>query len=404
MRDAVKTGLLSRRWRFLFSFTPQLKFDTLSVFGKNPDLQNKSKFLMAVNQFLRCYTGPKIDTFQLTYRLGDESASHIDGWINFASQSEAKTIFLNFDLVFVPGIKHYDFPCHLLIYHAKTSSLKHLHLVSCTFTPSLDHAKRLISLRTLYIGYVPLSPCHLDTIMSTCLNLECLTLNSCYLPGSLRIFGPSSGLESFKISCNDFLNLELNSLKKLNFFEFAGIAEALTFTGLPTLRKAYFMFLNKYISGARYMYKKLAKDLPQLEILSVVLYPFEGLPVSDSASPLRNVKELLHFSTCDQFNRAKVGSKQPHLQLKELEISGCIGRSCEMEFFTYLLDNCVALKVMTVRGDRKKYLGDGRWMNDGIPRVGSKLNLEVLRDMLLQQRVNSCIEIIHTNMLVMKLE
>lgn len=82
---------------------------------------------MAVNQFLRSYTGPKIDTFQLTYRLGDESASHIDGWINCASESEAKTIFLNFDLVFAPGIKRYDFPCHLLIYHAKTSSLKHLH-------------------------------------------------------------------------------------------------------------------------------------------------------------------------------------------------------------------------------------------------------------------------------------
>lgn len=97
-----------------------------------------------------------------------------------------------------------------------------------------------------------------------------------------------------------------------------------------------------------------------------------------------------------------MGSKQPHLELKELEISGCVGRSCEMEFITYLLDNCIALKVMSVRRDRKKYLGDGRWMNDGT--IRGELNLEVLRDMLLQQRVNSCIEIIDTNMLVMKLE
>lgn len=275
MRDAVKTRLLSRRWRFLSPFTPQLKFDILSVFGKSSDSQNSSKFLMAVNQFLRSYTGPKIDTFQLTYRLGYESASHIDGWINFASEMESKTISLDFEFGFDSGIERYDFPCHLLPYDTKTSSLKHLHLASCTFTPSPDYAKRLISLRTLYLCHVPLSQCHLDTIISTCLNLKCFKLYCCPVPETLRIFGPSSGLESFKISCNGYLKIELNSLENLNFFEFVGHAKELTFIGLPALRKAYFNFFNRMWSGTRYMYMKLAKDLPQLEILSVVFFPFE---------------------------------------------------------------------------------------------------------------------------------
>ena len=208
MREAVKTRILSRRWRFLCSSSSNLHFDLLSVVGldyteqfRNPWVlyakkikfnnffaeifsTHKSKFLTGVTQFLHFYNNLNINTFQVTFILKNDCASHIDQWINFALGMNATTISLQLkcplDCIYCyqDCSDYYNFPIHLLP-PGETSPLKHLHLKYCTLTPSPAHSLRFNSLKTLEISYVVLSKFHLHTILSGCLNLESLLLKEC---------------------------------------------------------------------------------------------------------------------------------------------------------------------------------------------------------------------------------
>ena len=129
VREAVKTRILSPKWRFLSSSSTDLHFDILSVVGLSIEeykpryglfqelfSTHKSKFLTGVTQFLQLYNNPKINTFQVTFALKSDSASHIDQWINFALGMHAATISL--DLTYSSFRRDssdcYNFPHHLL--------------------------------------------------------------------------------------------------------------------------------------------------------------------------------------------------------------------------------------------------------------------------------------------------
>ena len=286
MQDAVRTRSLSRRWRFLCSCSSNLCFDLNSVLGINyskysPRIyqlfsEHKSKFIMGVDQFLRFCSVPKLEAFKVKFFLGNEAKLHIDRWVDLALGMETETISLS--LYFLPDVDRYNFPCHLLPPDGRASHLKHLRLKSCTLTPSPDYAKRLSSMVTLRLSFVPLSQFHLDTILSGCSNLEWLKLVRCFLPKYLCVSGPSLLLKSLIIDDrNDkgFVRMELNSLHKLHTFEYSGPVRKFTFVDVPALKIIFFQFSNKGGVGTRSVFNELAKDVHDLELLSLKFIPFE---------------------------------------------------------------------------------------------------------------------------------
>ncbi|KAM7516015.1 hypothetical protein LguiA_005598 [Lonicera macranthoides] len=145
--------------------------------------------------------------------------------------------------------------------------------------------------------------------------------------------------------------------------------------------------------GSNYMFDGLAKDVPQLQILSLVLDTSKILPIPAKMTKFEHVKELVlqcHLSTIfdllsvssmleacpclekfhlglqsTSWDGEKVKREYPkdkkYYQLKEVEISGFREESNSMDFAIHLLESAVVLERMIVNSQRRFYCGGGEW-------------------------------------------
>ncbi|KAJ8453373.1 hypothetical protein Cgig2_008257 [Carnegiea gigantea] len=202
IRDAVRTRALSCRWRHLSPSLSALQFTSLSLFGRK-DARNRtikldyqSKFVRAVDQFLKLYRGRNINTLEVHFALGNTFACHIDNWIKFVAEMKIERIDMDFDFMLLrKGDQRYEFPCYLLP-TGDASYLKHLRLGSCLLMLSSSSACQLGSLSTLELCDVKVSPSGLNAIFSSCVNLISLKLLRSTLPTTLHINGQLPSLKT----------------------------------------------------------------------------------------------------------------------------------------------------------------------------------------------------------------
>ncbi|KAF8391416.1 hypothetical protein HHK36_023721 [Tetracentron sinense] len=75
MKVAVKTAVLSKRWKFLWSSVPDLDFYYSNEY--------ENEFVNLVDRTLILYQGSKIREFRVDFDYKDWFASHVDSWIRF---------------------------------------------------------------------------------------------------------------------------------------------------------------------------------------------------------------------------------------------------------------------------------------------------------------------------------
>ncbi|CAH9069153.1 unnamed protein product [Cuscuta epithymum] len=431
LKEGAKMRLLSSKWKGLSPFTSNLRLDPLSILGIGICIDrdymkivrsHKSKFVTAVTQILKLYTGPKLDSFEVSFPLEDDSASNVDGWISFALEQAANRLIIDFGPR--TGVEsYYTFPFHLLP-DGKASPLKHLSLKVCALSCVPDYAVKVHSLVTLYIGSTRINQVSLDNILSGCVNLEFLRIHLCYVPETCCITGALGRLKRLIIEeCIDYGRIELNSLPELTTFEYMGPEKKFTLLGLPSLEKIYFRFINYSYVGATYVFNRLAKDVSHLQTLSFILAPMQEPPMPVSITPFKYLKNLELFilvapnydlltivhilnaspvlqkfllSLYIYHNGKKasgvIDNKCIHFHLKEVEICGFSDRCNCMELAVYLLDSAVSLKRMLINSQGRKYHGVDRWTYDKV--FPKNLNREVTHDLLQKHNVDSKVEIV----------
>ncbi|CAH9103758.1 unnamed protein product [Cuscuta europaea] len=285
-RERARMRLLCSRWKVLSQFTFDLRLNLLSIFGiyinsfsfndMKEMLRHKSKFLTAVTQILKLYTGRKLDTFEVSFPLEDDSASNVDQWISSALEHGVNRLKIDFGPPPMGTESYYTFPFHLLP-DGKTSPLKHLSLKFCEVFVVPGNAIKFNSLVTLYIGHARINQVSLDSILSGCVNLEFLRIKMCIVPKICCITGALGRLKRLIMEyCLHRGHIELNSLPELTTFEYMGGVKKFTLRSLPSLEKMYFRFENLSSEGMHSVFiNKLAEDVSHLQTLSLFLVPFE---------------------------------------------------------------------------------------------------------------------------------
>ncbi|PHT92012.1 hypothetical protein T459_07125 [Capsicum annuum] len=289
IKDAVKTSILCRRWRYLFASMPTLRFSH-NMIGYNyldhtcpPYYQQK--FWKVVNQFFQLYLGRKVVELEMRIFIERKFSSEFGRLMHSISKFGVERLHLNFSCVRIPASRYiypkrnrffefslelcvripasryiypkrnrfFEFSLELL---SQASSLKSLFLSVCVVQPSVT--LRLNSLETLFLTRVLLESGQLEGILSSCLNLNQLIIKYCKLPHKLCISGTvkfvsfvySDGLKEIDLKATNLRGFECFFNYKVRFY----------FSSVPVLE--YVKISLRGDASMPYIFGEFATDLP----------------------------------------------------------------------------------------------------------------------------------------------
>ncbi|XP_020527248.1 F-box/FBD/LRR-repeat protein At1g13570-like [Amborella trichopoda] len=212
IREAGRTCIFSKRWRYVWASAPSLNMT---------DDTGKIKFSKDLNwsfigeQALSLHNGPILD-FQLYTRAGQ---CDLDQWIPLLTRKGLQKLKLNFHRELkkgVNGIILMSYRMHTSLFSC--SSLVSLDLTFCSLNPSCDY-KGLPSLKNLTLAVVRLNDSILESLVSGSGRLEKLRLLGCDGLSHLKIH--ASNLLFLDVECKfNAINLSKSSnLKQIILFQ-----------------------------------------------------------------------------------------------------------------------------------------------------------------------------------------
>ncbi|KAL6012599.1 hypothetical protein ACLOJK_003088 [Asimina triloba] len=175
IRDAVRTSILSRTWRYRWTSISQLVFNKKCA--PPPSCHPHVDCLQpadVVNRVLLCHKGP-VHRFQCSQYL--PASPYIDMWIVFLSNHRIKEFILH-----CLGDDRYKVLSHLFT----CQDLRHLELTNCIVQPPPTSCC-LASLTTLVLRSIAITSVALENLLSTSKLLTDLTLIDFKGPIHLKI-------------------------------------------------------------------------------------------------------------------------------------------------------------------------------------------------------------------------
>ncbi|XP_047318102.1 putative F-box protein At1g32020 [Impatiens glandulifera] len=143
LKDAVRTSILSKRWKYIWINHTDLIFNHLNVLGLDrkklmeDSVGADSYFVKYVDQTMqqRFKGDGKINSFRVSFGLGKFFSESIDRWISCALGKGVETIDLDFSKLPSSDLsssfqKCYNFPWLLTISEDK-GTLKYLRVAGC---------------------------------------------------------------------------------------------------------------------------------------------------------------------------------------------------------------------------------------------------------------------------------
>ncbi|KAF7124413.1 hypothetical protein RHSIM_Rhsim12G0067900 [Rhododendron simsii] len=358
IQDAVRTSLLSRKWRYAWSKLPQLVFD--DKFYRHVYGTTNAELLMVIYQVMLLHRGPLT---KFTLSLSElESCSQIDQLILFVSNNDIQDFALH-----IWQRELYKLPSSLY----SCLQLRHLNLSSCIMKPppGFEGFTRLISLD---LCDVVIDDDVLSSLISNCPLLEDLRLQSSTSLHSLEVVGPNlkkvhcdghfrsicftntARLANVDIYLNEsreelfcskeetpnsvmlLENVPLIESLGLDFGYVKGIAASGVPTRLPTtLNNLKYIMLNEFCFGERDEVSVLIcliRSSPNLEKINIEAFPgaTSAIPVDLDFSEVRGCLDV-------SLN-----------QLREVEMENVSGTKPELEFIKLLLAKSPMLEAMLI--------------------------------------------------------
>lgn len=362
IKEAVRTSILSTKWRYKWATLPNLVFDSQCISDTSEDLLViKSKLSRIIDHVLLLHSGP-IKKFKLSHRelIG---VTDIDRWTLHLTRRPVKEFVLE-----IWKGQRYKIPSCLF----SCQGLHHLELFNCWLIPPSTF-QGFRNLKSLDLQHVTLSQDSFENLISTCPLLERLTLMNFDGFNYLNIHAPN--LQFFDIG-GKFEDISFKNTSQLavvsiglyvNFESSQGRLHGRTsnlvefLIHLPRIQRleiqSYFL---KYLAlGA--VPVKLPTPCIDLSYLSIrinfndskeilaALCLFRSSPnlreLEILARPEEQPLPLAHHADCWD----DVYSDWPVMRVRHVRIDGISGIKPELDFISFILLYSPVLERMTVK-------------------------------------------------------
>ncbi|XP_073279890.1 uncharacterized protein [Primulina huaijiensis] len=415
-RDAVRTSVLSRRWKHVYTFVSEVRFYCFMI--RHSHLKGKNlrefrrKFVQAVDTFLQHHSGSRIKSFDLVCCFRGCNLDSLRRLMNYVGRLGVEGLTIRYCCTnhvqkSIPPIFSSDFLPEAL-------SVKH-----GSFQISSQKALKDLELNDVALTYEAV-----ECILLNCCSLQSLELNSCMLPSKLHIHGPDLQLKILRVSmCSKVAEIDLSSIN-LTTFELCTLRMlVLSFSNVPLLQNISINVFDRRV--APYVFVKVAKDLPNLECMyfRTDAKLFEAFEIGgvNKLSHLRqlalflnhkNNLDLLALATvldvCPLLHKFRLSMRvtstfngkraekivvRHHTQLREVEFSGFSMTENEYNFILHILENVVSLERLSIFLDVYSEIL-GRWLCTNRNQVDRLEKQRIIRERLQGQSISKNVEII----------
>ncbi|XP_059656668.1 putative F-box protein At3g29830 isoform X1 [Cornus florida] len=375
MKEAGRTCLLSKRWRYIWTHISSLNFDASHIIdgillGKKEVEVEKPLYLSWVNQVLKSHNASTIDEFRVQFDFDETYRFDIDNWVNFAMVKRVKRLEL--DLTqrtdYTREEEDYNFP-------DPNGITNHLHSLSLSFS-SCDRLTNLLLTHVNVTGQV------LEYFLINCPFLEKLYVKQSDVLVNLKVPHLSLKLKHLEIIyCFNVESIEISATNLMSF-KYIGPKISLPFKNAQPP-------VDLYIGGAYcdyliYKFLDISSYLSQLESLTLQIsnmmeHTFEEPDLEDTKFPVLNKLKRLELIVgatddesltvfvplieacpflatfvfqlqwCKPFRKRKHErfTSRPHEYLKVVEFIGFVGRTNDVELAMYLIRSAVNLQKIT---------------------------------------------------------
>ncbi|KAM7461921.1 hypothetical protein LguiA_030042 [Lonicera macranthoides] len=305
-RNAARTSILSKKWRYVWSTHPLLVLDHEFFYG--PEVKNiqwtASEYAKVINKILIVHNGT-IEEFNL--HIPFAQSPEMDLWILILSRHGIKDLILENTYS-----QPYKLPCYLFLCAELTS------LDLCNFkisVPPLDFLG-FRNLNELYLEKIPLSP-KIGSLISTLPVLHDLYLKSC------------TGLENLKV-----MPTKLNWLDVEDSHEFQWQCLRISNSNLNELHVA----LCKEVEQQ--------KDFDLMVLLSKITeirrLRLDGFSLKVSTFTNDSMQQVLNYmEASSDFDMEELG------ELQTVKLKSCISKAA-LQFAKLLLSCSLSLERMTI--------------------------------------------------------
>ncbi|XP_071735680.1 F-box/FBD/LRR-repeat protein At1g13570-like [Rutidosis leptorrhynchoides] len=328
IRDALRTSVLSKKWRYCWMTMPKLVFDYKLVraiysggIGQTFDI---SKFINAVFHVLLIHSGPTILKFDLAvHKLGILNA--FDQFLLYVSRRTSVK-----DLIIMTSNTFYKLPTSFF----SLQGLESIGLRHCNFEPPVTF-NGFNKLRSVFFENVQISAKEFQHFLLNCPLLEKIAL----FDYEEEYVEENSFKFAKLFQCVPLIHTLVSSKYYIKFLAAGGMPNK-----LPTSLHLKYVYLDVCLREQDVISSALCiiRSSPNLEQLCFLMYDNEKLPVQESSIKFDDLQDDLSL-TLDH--------------LKHFEIVSFSNYVSEMEFLKLMLAKSPVLKIARIELKDKVSIG-----------------------------------------------
>ncbi|KAK3021265.1 hypothetical protein RJ639_047256 [Escallonia herrerae] len=346
-KEAVKTSILSRNWRFIWLATRNIDLDERHFVKQDEESEENKEhqrrdLIRFARRWIERYEEPVIHKFRLAFSYPENHASDLQDCIHLAVARGVKVLDLDFS---VPSWNEMSLEDHhealfdlpSLVYGDHAENLESLKLFSCDFL--VKRFRNFRALKNLSLGWVDLTSYVVTVLLSNCTVLESLSLKRCWDLHRLDI--SSRSLTSLVVDkCFDLeRGIRVECVKTLRFFKYSGRVISLRIEGFRYVVEAVLDFgLEFQFRDCREILHDFLYAVCRVRALTICSFMLQGY----------NIDLPLQYH---DFVMGELYIGVPPcvaMTLKVVEVKGFKGGNNEMEALQYFIRHGSALEKMAI--------------------------------------------------------